>query len=114
MRKNQTISVLTLFAVLLLFALSGSNSARAQVATDFYGQATLLPNGQESGNTYTGPTGSAQFYRVGDAANSTRVVVQVENMPSYPLYVPFILSGSCQGDVLVPLNQLNMDRSGKG
>jgi hypothetical protein len=92
-------------ALFVFGALSGG--ANAQIATDFYGQATLLPDGGQPG-----PTGSVQFYRVGDPTGSTRVVVEVDGLQPGTKTGANILSGDCQGNLLFGLNDLVADKSG--
>jgi hypothetical protein len=106
--------IVLILPALVLLALP--SAAVGQVATDFYGQAILLPleagpapSGEEPG----GPRGVAEFHRVRDAAGSTRVVVQLEGLQPGASVASVITSGDCQGDNVATLNPLTADKSGK-
>ena len=79
-----------------------------------YGTATLLPMFGLSNPPRGGPHGTALFYKVGDAANSTRVVIQLENMEPGDQLTPGITMGDCQGNGLATLTSLTIDQSGRG
>lgn len=79
-----------------------------------YGKAVLTPMFGLANKGESGPRGTALFYRVGDAANSTRVVVEIEGLTSAEGIMPGITAGDCQGNGVASLNPLISDQPGKG
>jgi hypothetical protein len=93
---------------------TGSSTPLVQATAGLYGNATLLPSIGSTIENAAGPHGMAQFYEVGDSANSTRVVIDLEGFePGWQL-TPGIVAGNCQGNGVATLNTVTIDQFGRG
>lgn len=101
--------LLAVFALLFVFQATGP-AARAQVATDFFGQTQLLPPGVQSPVDYTGVQGTASFYHTSDGGTDIDITVQAAQPGD--VYIPEIHDGSCDGPVLYAFDPLTVGADG--
>ncbi len=108
------VSAPVLLSFLMIFSTGSTSTPLVQATAGLYGNATLLPSIGSTIENVAGPHGMAHFYEVGDSANSTRVVIDLEGFePGWHL-TSMILAGNCQGSYVAALNAVTIDQFGRG
>src|SRR6478672_388150 len=104
-----TVIIASLIVASLLPA--GSGTAVAQQAGDIYASADLRPEGSAEGPPPAGSAyGTATFERLADGKTSVKVTAA--GLPPNTKHANHVHTGSCTGQIIVPLQDLSADTSG--
>ena len=111
--KKITRYVAVILGALVLGLLPLGMAAQAQIATDFYGQAQLLPpDVQPPAPEYQGPHGTASFSQTADGGSN--ISIDVMDVGPGMTFAPVIREGSCSGRVLYTLPSFTSGADGNG